>query len=82
MLLDEPTSHVDPETDATIRKILKDNFGDCTMLMVSHRLEGIMDMDAVIMMDEGRVVEMGNPVELAKAGGRFAALVAASDSRG
>lgn len=52
------------------------------MLMVSHRLEGIMDMDAVIMMDEGRVVEMGNPVELAKAGGRFAALVAASDSRG
>lgn len=82
LLLDEPTSHVDPETDATIRKILKDNFGDCTMLMVSHRLEGIMDMDAVIMMDEGRVVEMGNPVELAKAGGRFAALVAASDSRG
>ncbi|KAI1207078.1 ABC transporter [Annulohypoxylon truncatum] len=82
LLLDEPTSHVDPATDAAIQKILGEEFFDCTVLMVSHRLDGVMGMDAVVVMDEGRVVEMGNPIELAKAGGRFAALLAANDFGG
>ncbi|KAI1384393.1 ABC transporter [Hypoxylon trugodes] len=78
LLLDEPTSHVDPKTDVIIHKILKDEFGGCTMLIVSHKLDSIMDMDSVIVMDEGKVAEAGNPVDLSKCGGRFAALLEAN----
>ncbi|KAI1100526.1 ABC transporter [Jackrogersella minutella] len=79
LLLDEPTSHMDPETDAMIQRIMRDEFGDCTVIMVSHKLDGVMGMDLVVVMDEGRLVEMGNPAELLKSGGRFAGLVEASD---
>lgn len=66
LLLDEPTSNVDSETDATMQRILKEEFKNCTVLTVAHRLDSIMGCDAVAVVDAGRLVEVGSPVELLK----------------
>lgn len=64
LLLDEPTSNVDWETDATMQRILKEEFGDCTVVTVAHRLESIMGCDAVAVVDAGKLIEVGHPDEL------------------
>lgn len=75
LLLDEPTSHVDPETNAVIQSILKEEFEDCTVLVVTHKLDDVMEMDLVIVMEEGRTVEIGEPAELSRGIGQFASLI-------
>lgn len=65
LLLDEPTSNVDAETDATMQRILEEDFGDCTVLTVAHRLDSIMGCDAVAVVDAGKLIEVGPPDELA-----------------
>lgn len=64
LLLDEPTSNVDSETDTTMQRILKEEFRDCTVLMVAHRLDSIMGFDAVAVVDKGKLIEVGPPEEL------------------
>lgn len=70
------SSSVDIHTDRTIQAIIKNEFEGYTVLMVSHRLEMVMDFDKVILMDKGMVVETGPPRVLAKTeGSRFKELV-------
>lgn len=61
LLLDEFSSGVDHNTDREMQKIIWDEFADYTVVMVSHRLEMFVDLDQVIMMEAGRIVEMGRP---------------------
>ncbi|KAH8885459.1 putative ATP-binding cassette transporter [Thozetella sp. PMI_491] len=75
LLLDEPTSNIDPETDATIQRLLKEKCADCTVLTVAHRMDTILGSDVVLVLEAGRIVEFGAPQELLQAGGQFAALV-------
>lgn len=59
LLLDEPTSNIDPELESLLqdstRKILRDR----TALIIAHRLNTITDADQIIVLDEGRIVESG-----------------------
>lgn len=66
LLLDEPTSNVDAETDKTMQRILREEFAECTILTVAHRLNTIIDSDVVLVLDGGRLAEMGRPQELLK----------------
>lgn len=77
LVLDEATANVDQETDAQIQKTIKGKFSDCTVITVAHRLNTIIDMDKVLVMDAGRVVEFDEPYILltAKAGGYFDSMV-------
>ena len=59
MLVDEATSCVDGETDALIQDALRTQFHNCTMLVVAHRLQTIMDADLIVVLDAGCVVETG-----------------------
>lgn len=61
VLLDEATSNVDMQTDRVIQEVIREEFKDCTVLTVAHRLETIGDMDMVIVIDQGRIVEVGDP---------------------
>lgn len=61
LLLDEFSSGMDHNTDREMQKIIWDEFADYTVVMVSHRLEMAVDLDRVIMMEAGRIVEMGRP---------------------
>ncbi|KAI9691968.1 MAG: hypothetical protein M1820_009646 [Bogoriella megaspora] len=77
VVLDEATSSVDCATDRQMQKILREEpFVGKTMLVIAHRLETIMDFDRVVVMDAGRIVEIGRPGELLeREGGVFRGLV-------
>lgn len=64
LLLDEVSSSVDVATDKAMQKIIHAEFAGYTIVMVSHRLDMVMDFDQVVVMDAGRVVETGVPREL------------------
>ena len=64
LLLDEATSSVDGETDKTLQKLIREEFKDCTVITVAHRLDTILDSDVIAVMDTGRVVEFGKPGQL------------------
>ncbi|XP_050293465.1 probable multidrug resistance-associated protein lethal(2)03659 [Anthonomus grandis grandis] len=64
LVLDEATANVDPQTDALIQNTIRTKFSNCTVLTIAHRLHTIMDSDKVIVMDAGRVVEVGHPHDL------------------
>lgn len=64
VLLDEATSSVDHETDKLLQKVLREEFLSHTVLAVAHRLDTIEDYDVVVVMDNGRIVEVGNPGQL------------------
>ncbi|XP_043470125.1 probable multidrug resistance-associated protein lethal(2)03659 [Leptopilina heterotoma] len=61
LVLDEATANVDPQTDALIQKTIRSRFKNCTILIVAHRLNTVMDCDRFIVMDAGRIVEFDHP---------------------
>ncbi|KAF2150069.1 hypothetical protein K461DRAFT_296458 [Myriangium duriaei CBS 260.36] len=76
LVIDEATSGLDAESDRLVQRLLRSDFEGRTIIAIAHRLNTIMDFDLVVVMDAGRVVEVGKPIELrVKEGGRFAALV-------
>ena len=74
LVMDEATASIDFETDRAIQRVVREEFL-ATTLTIAHRLETIMDCDAVLVLSEGRVVEMGPPRELVQTGGAFAGMV-------
>lgn len=79
LLLDEVSSSVDWETERVMQMIIRTEFKDYTVIAVSHRLDMIMDFDRVVVMDQGSVVEVGNPETLKGVpGSRFGELVGAA----
>lgn len=72
LLLDEFSSGVDHDTDMAMQKIIREEFADYTVVMVSHRLDVVMEFDTVVMMDAGSIVETGRPSTLVETeGSRF-----------
>ncbi|XP_057458600.1 ABC transporter C family member 12-like isoform X2 [Lotus japonicus] len=66
LVLDEATAAVDVRTDALIQKTIRQEFQSCTMLIIAHRLNTIIDCDRILLLDAGRVLEYGSPEELLK----------------
>ena len=71
LLLDEFSSSVDLATDRSMQKLIAEEFAGYTIVMVSHRLDVVMDFDTVVVMDQGRLVETGRPRVLAKQSGSW-----------
>ncbi|KAF4983690.1 hypothetical protein FZEAL_957 [Fusarium zealandicum] len=76
LLLDEVSSSVDKVTDRAMQELIREEFENYTIVMVSHRLEMVMDFfDRVVVLDRGTVVESGGPRELVDTpGSRFGEL--------
>ena len=71
MIFDDSLSAVDTETDTRIRGALAGRTKGVTTLIIAHRITSIRDADKVIVMDDGRIVEMGTPQELMELGGVY-----------
>jgi ABC-type multidrug transport system fused ATPase/permease subunit len=76
LIMDEATASIDNETDATIQRMIRENFQDATVLTIAHRLNTIMDSDRILVLDDGRIAELDTPENLlAKEDGHFKAMV-------
>ena len=64
LLLDEPTSSLDSESEAKVQKALETLLKGRTVLMIAHRLSTVKNADLICVMDKGRVVEQGTHREL------------------
>lgn len=77
LVLDEATSALDAENEGLITRVLDDQRGRRTTIVIAHRLSTVARADYVLVLDDGEVVEFGPPDELTAAGGAWAGLLAA-----
>ncbi|KAI9220234.1 hypothetical protein BC828DRAFT_384016 [Blastocladiella britannica] len=64
LILDESTASVDNNTDEKIQHALRQDFVTSTVICIAHRLRTIIDYDFVLVLDQGRVMESGRPIDL------------------
>ncbi len=71
LVLDEATSSLDSESEALIQDSLKELMRDKTVIVIAHRLSTIMQMDRIVVVEQGRVVSVGTHQELLRAKGTY-----------
>lgn len=74
LILDEATSALDSEVEAAIQASLNKLMTNKTVIAIAHRLSTIAQMDRLIVLDQGKIVEQGTHAELVAAGGIYAQL--------
>jgi ABC-type multidrug transport system fused ATPase/permease subunit len=72
VLLDDPLSMVDPETEARILLQIRGALAGRTVVIAASRPGVLASLDRILVLDEGQIVEEGTPAELARRGGSFA----------
>lgn len=74
IIMDEPSSALDPLAEYRLNQELNEIAKDKTVIFISHRLSTVRDADCIYMMEDGRIVESGTHEELLEMGGRYAAM--------
>lgn len=71
LIFDDSLSAVDTETEQNIRNALKCRSKDTTTIIITHRLTTAHEADKIIVIDKGKIIEMGNHQELIEKGGFY-----------
>ena len=71
MVMDEATSSVDTKTEQLINAMTADLLKDKTSFIIAHRLSTVKNADIIILVDEGRIIEMGTHRQLLRKGGAY-----------
>ena len=74
LILDEATSSVDPETERLIQRGLETLMKDRTSIIIAHRLSTILNVDRILVIREGEIIERGTHRELVSQGGYYSKL--------
>jgi ATP-binding cassette subfamily B protein len=64
LILDDATSSVDLETEADIRRALENLMENRTTFIIAHRIQSVMKADLIVVLDKGKIVQLGNHEEL------------------
>lgn len=72
VVLDEATAYADPENEVLIQRALAELTRGKTVLMIAHRLSTVVNADAILVLEGGRLVERGTHADLVAAGGLYA----------
>mmetsp|Transcript_13796 Transcript_13796/g.32860 ORF Transcript_13796/g.32860 Transcript_13796/m.32860 type:complete len:150 (+) Transcript_13796:12-461(+) len=64
VVLDEASSSVDPRTDHVIHQTIRRYCVGATLIIVAHRLQSVMDVDRIFVMEDGQIIEDGAPEKL------------------
>lgn len=71
LILDDSTSAVDTHTDAMIRKAFREEIPNTTKIIIAQRVSSVEDADKIIVLDNGRIADMGTHDELYERGGIY-----------
>ncbi len=74
LILDEATSSIDPETERMIQASLKRLMEGRTSLIIAHRLSTILDVDEILVLKQGEIIERGTHIELIQQNGYYSDL--------
>lgn len=75
LLMDEPTASLDLESEAMVVKSIFELMKNRTTFIIAHRLETIKNVDKIITLIDGRIVEIGTPEELIRSNGYFSRIL-------
>jgi ABC-type multidrug transport system fused ATPase/permease subunit len=75
LILDEATSHLDAVNEQAVRRALDRLQADRTTIVIAHRLSTVRDADLIVVLEQGRVAEIGTHAQLLARGGLYAQLV-------
>eukprot|EP00755_Sulcionema_specki_P003840 Sspe_Gene.28590::Locus_13075_Transcript_2_2_Confidence_0.667_Length_3090::g.28590::m.28590/K05673/ABCC4; ATP-binding cassette, subfamily C (CFTR/MRP), member 4 len=75
VVMDEPTSNVDPASNAAIQRVVRSELGGSTVVTIAHRLGTVIDADRLVVMDAGQVVQHGRAAVLDDKHGRLSRMV-------
>lgn len=73
-ILDEATANIDTVTEVAIQKSIDRIIADKTSIFIAHRLSTIINVDKIIVLDKGEIIEEGNHQELLNTGGYYSKL--------